>query len=817
MLKETNNQNNTKKTFCDFEKICKTLVDKYVVSNVKNDKNEYEPIKFITAVNDFKIYDEYLKNNSIINASKNIELKTFDNTKENLPIPKRYNEFLNNYDYNNPCWFVFCHQDWELLDNINEILSCLDKNSIYGTSGNSKEDVGEGNYIYKSVGFSIEKIDSKNEYKTFGFVNQDKKEADTIDCQCVIVHSSLIQKYNLRFDENLEWDLYAEDFSINAKEKHNIKTYSLSIINCHHSPAGFCELPESYKKSLSYLKKKYPKSAYVGTCSMIGGGVYKIIECSGVYNLSNEKEDEKFDPEQLKSLIDSYDVISFDVFDTLILRPLVNPEDVFKYIGKMCYNFKFPIQRELASKRARIVKITRNKGVEDITLDDIYSKIDDDYKQIELDFEYKIALANNQMKEIFDYAKQKNKKIIITSDMYLDSNFLSKILIKNGFCGFDKIYVSSEIQKTKVSSNLFKYILDDLNIDSSKILHIGDNLQADVLGAKKANINSYHYIKMSDNFFKKPQNKYLLDYYNSSNNKLQTSITIALRMIREHNNENENFWYKIGYNYGGALGLFFVLCVIKIAKTRNLTDLLFVARDGYMLNEIYKKIKKDDYPSNHYVYASRKLYEKYFKQHSIEYQNYIDDIKLSGKKLAIVDTCAGKYSAQALISNYLKGYDFVGIYMACVLNYKYNYLNLSSKPHTNPKDLGFIWEFIEFILTSFEPPIEDIKDKKPVYRESLTDVDLKKNEIFKEIARGELDFVDDYLKYFDTNIPDISFEEVFKYIAMFWNNMTQEEKENLNSAKSPTDVNQNSYFSLVNQQDRVMKKSKEFLSCLLYN
>ena len=44
---------------------------------------------------------------------------------------------------------------------------------------------------------------------------------------------------------------------------------------------------------------------------------------------------------KIKSKIDSYDIISFDIFDTLLLRPYVKPTDLFLHIEKsekMLYN-----------------------------------------------------------------------------------------------------------------------------------------------------------------------------------------------------------------------------------------------------------------------------------------------------------------------------------------------------------------------------------------------------------------------------------------------------------------------------------------------
>ena len=82
----------------------------------------------------------------------------------------------------------------------------------------------------------------------------------------MIVHSSLIKKYNLRFDKNLKFDLYSEDFSINAKENFNIGTKVVPI-KCHHYSYG--NPTNNFYENLDYLSNKYKnrKNSYATTCS----------------------------------------------------------------------------------------------------------------------------------------------------------------------------------------------------------------------------------------------------------------------------------------------------------------------------------------------------------------------------------------------------------------------------------------------------------------------------------------------------------------------------------------------------------------------
>lgn len=73
-----------------------------------------------------------------------------------------------------------------------------------------------------------------------------------------------------------------------------------------------------------------------------------------------------------------------------------------------------------------------------------------------------------------------DKKIVLTSDMYLKSDVIEVILQKNKITGYDKIYLSSEIGLKKKTGDLFKYVINDNRVNNNEILHIGDNIEGDV-------------------------------------------------------------------------------------------------------------------------------------------------------------------------------------------------------------------------------------------------------------------------------------------------------------------------------------------------
>jgi len=63
-----------------------------------------------------------------------------------------------------------------------------------------------------------------------------------------------------------------------------------------------------------------------------------------------------------------------------------------------------------------------------------------------------------------------------------------KDLRLDGF--FEKIYISTLIGYAKPNPGAFQYAVEDLKVPSKEILHVGDTLDEDILGAQQANIRA---------------------------------------------------------------------------------------------------------------------------------------------------------------------------------------------------------------------------------------------------------------------------------------------------------------------------------------
>ena len=217
-------------------------------------QHDASDIQMISVVRNFEMYNRLVKNNPFNKGAKFI---AFDNNKENLGISARYNSFLDSYDYSKEAWFVFCHEDWEVKEDLASRIKGLAKDCLYGPIGAPFAK----NILWNSSaqGQIEESQKDGTELKTAGQYNDTLPVVGTFDCQCLIVHSSLIQKHHLRFDENLCFDLYVEDFCINARENYGVSSRVLQL-KCHHWSKG--RLSERFYEKLSYLKEKHKGAQY---------------------------------------------------------------------------------------------------------------------------------------------------------------------------------------------------------------------------------------------------------------------------------------------------------------------------------------------------------------------------------------------------------------------------------------------------------------------------------------------------------------------------------------------------------------------------
>lgn len=303
--------------------------------------------------------------------------------------------------------------------------------------------------------------------------------------------------------------------------------------------------------------------------------------------------------EDMVKKLSEYDVISFDIFDTLVFRPFSNPEDVFYYVGHELEFMNFKQLRTDMEQQVRMESL-KERGTAEVTIRQIWERISretgisaDRGVTVEIECEKKFCYANPFMHKVYEKLRSVGKRIIAVSDMYLDSETLRQILDKCGYADIEQIYVSCEYGKSKADKGLYSVVAEKYN--KGRCVHVGDNPVSDVKHAKQAGFDSVYYPNVNINSVK--YRAYDMSpiigggYRGIVNNHLYSGL------------KKYSMEYEYGFIYGGLFVLGYCRFIHNYVSKNGIDKVLFLARDGHILSRVYEKMYGADHTE--YVYWSR--------------------------------------------------------------------------------------------------------------------------------------------------------------------------------------------------------------------
>lgn len=377
--------------------------------------------------------------------------------------------------------------------------------------------------------------------------------------------------------------------------------------------------------------------------------------------------------------------VSFDIFDTIIMRYVYNPEDIFLLMNKKFEevyksNISFDKLRIGAERVCRMKFGNSHPEYQDVNIDEIYDTLSE-YYNIPLDvaktmeaeekkLEIKFSRRRKSAFELFDVAKLSGKEVILTSDMYLDEATIRAILDKAGYSGYKKLYISSVLRKTKANGDIFKAVIKDLGAKASDILHIGDTWINDIERPKSLGISTIFFPKAKEVFENKINgiNTNLCHNIgetvcgimcNPSKFKDSLGYRCMLALVagyyfdnpyRSFNDESDfnGSPYFIGYY---ALGMHMVALSKWICdNSAEYDNIYFMARDGYLPMLAYNIFRNNENPKGEYIYTSRKMLlplmiesKEDFFDLPVEYRNHTP-----ATILELLSFCCKDYNANTL-------------------------------------------------------------------------------------------------------------------------------------------------------------------------
>lgn len=176
-------------------------------------------------------------------------------------------------------------------------------------------------------------------------------------------------------------------------------------------------------------------------------------------------------------------LIIFDIFDTLITRPLLNPEKTKCLVG-LCLDRQHYVERRHAAEKYVRIQAKRDASLSTICSEYVLRYGNEDGSASELQaaeekIESSLAYPRPYYSDLMESARQEGKRVVLASDMFLSSDILRGMLQFCGIIHYNYLYVSSEVGVRKSTGELYHYILSMEKIAANEAVVVGDHPVSD--------------------------------------------------------------------------------------------------------------------------------------------------------------------------------------------------------------------------------------------------------------------------------------------------------------------------------------------------
>jgi predicted HAD superfamily hydrolase len=335
---------------------------------------------------------------------------------------------------------------------------------------------------------------------------------------------------------------------------------------------------------------------------------------------------------EARKLSHDKEVISFDLFDTLLIRRIHDPDvvkaPVARFIKELAWQKGIKLKanqigkvRDEVEKRHRTA--TGQKYVDheacypQFMQETLKSIFGNEYNDVILDqvTEFELKMENSMLVVREDFRRwmvelhEANKRIIVISDMYLPASHLEKLVAHAGLSELIEAVISSaDTFLAKASGGAYKMIEERYRIEPAHWLHIGDNPISDGLRASEAGIRA---LVIHDP--REDQRKAIVrSYYGYSLGKpfWRGRTLQQLMMPLEGENQKKSSLYIEGYNFIGPLLGLFTQSLAEHCRNNEITKIFFLSREGWLLKKYWEKVQPFLFPAGgspnvDYLYVSR--------------------------------------------------------------------------------------------------------------------------------------------------------------------------------------------------------------------
>lgn len=318
-------------------------------------------------------------------------------------------------------------------------------------------------------------------------------------------------------------------------------------------------------------------------------------------------------------------MVVFDIFDTLLVRPLVEPERVKTIVARRAGG---ALGEAYLTWRATAEVQARSRAGRDVGLTEIgaelgrIAKLDDSQVAglIRLEEEVECALVSPRAGavELCELALRAGKRVVFASDMYLSSAVIARMLTQSGIEGWHGLYVSCEIGVRKDGGGLFDHVLGAEQMRAGQVLMVGDNERSDFQIPLDRGMRTLHVLRAVELARGQQRLSRLLEEVEQDAS-ADTNLGLGL-LVRKYFSPliferfdpyglvPRNDAHALGYTIAGPLSLAFAQWLMRRAREDGVSRLYFLAREGQFLKQVYDVAAEAqvDAPEASYLVVSRR-------------------------------------------------------------------------------------------------------------------------------------------------------------------------------------------------------------------
>ncbi len=320
------------------------------------------------------------------------------------------------------------------------------------------------------------------------------------------------------------------------------------------------------------------------------------------------------------------EVVSFDIFDTLVKRNVAKPGDVHQYVQEeFCRQTGIEMPEYSRLRMDAEFQARKCSSKEEISLEEIFfflQNVPENWKsklkEIEKQIEIEVCTPNLKMQKVYEKALQDGKKVIITSDMYLDEQTIRQILHKCNYDYYEKIYLSSSFGLCKSRGSIYEIIKKDYSAYKGKILHIGDNIKGDYVIPIKMGINALLIHGQEENlrFWKK-----------ESKNVKNQLLYQRLYCFLNNSFDSSDDAVSIGIEILGPMLLGYCKWLYQKISTDKINKIFFLSREGRIIQDAFNILYPQCGIEQAYLYISRQAMVVPQLVDSADFDEMVDRIK----------------------------------------------------------------------------------------------------------------------------------------------------------------------------------------------